>query len=245
MTVTRRDAIRISGGTLAGLSLGAKLSPEELAAAEAALQAQEWPETLVEAQPRDGFPVDLPLNADGSAPAHPESAAGPIEGRLMWRTEDRPAPPGEYDYRRMRIKVDTRRLARLTGTLRFEDLEPLPRVSQTFLLQCGAPEPRGIVKWTGVRFSDFVDMLGLVEGAKENGYVRFVATDNHYTDESVQELMSPQVMLAWMMNDAPIPPEHGAPLRLIVPFRYGNRSIKAITEMTFAVPGLPPWSPRG
>lgn len=245
MTVTRRDAIRISGGTLAGLSLGATLSPEELAALQATPQSQEWPPTLVEAEMRAGFPVDLPLNADGSAPTHPESSAGPIQGRLMWRTEDRPAPPGEYDYRQMRIRVDTRRLARLSGTLRFPDLERLPRVSQTFLMQCGAPEPRGIVTWTGVRFSDFVDMLGLVEGVRENGYVRFVATDNHYIDESVRELLSPQVMLAWMMNDAPLPPEHGAPLRLVVPFRYGNRSIKAITEMTFAVPGLPPWTPRG
>jgi DMSO/TMAO reductase YedYZ molybdopterin-dependent catalytic subunit len=32
---------------------------------------------------------------------------------------------------------------------------------------------------------------------------------------------------------------HGAPLRLVVPFRYGNRSIKAITEISFATPGLP------
>ena len=41
------------------------------------------------------------------------------------------------------------------------------------------------------------------------------------------------------MNDLPIPPRHGAPLRLIIPFRYGNRSIKAITEMVFATPSLP------
>ena len=46
-------------------------------------------------------------------------------------------------------------------------------------------------------------------------------------------------MLAWLMNDAPIPPRHGAPLRLIIPFRYGNRSIKAITEIVFGTPSLP------
>ena len=48
----------------------------------------------------------------------------------------------------------------------------------------------------------------------------------------------PQVMLAWLMNDQPIPARLGAPLRLIVPFRYGQRSIKAITEITFGTPGL-------
>ena len=111
-----------------------------------------------------------------------------------------------------------------------------PRVSHTFLLQCGAANPRGIVKWTGVRFNDFADMLGLVAGAH---YCRFVASDRHYVDEAMATLRHPQVMLAWLMNDASIPPRHGAPLRLIVPFRYGNRSIKAITEMVFATPGLP------
>jgi DMSO/TMAO reductase YedYZ molybdopterin-dependent catalytic subunit len=103
-------------------------------------------------------------------------------------------------------------------------------------MQCGAPEPTGIVKWTGVRFTDFADMLGLVPGAH---YCRLTASDGHYVDESVEELRHPQVMLAWMMNDEPLDPQHGAPLRLVVPFRYGNRSIKAITEVIFGTPGLP------
>jgi DMSO/TMAO reductase YedYZ molybdopterin-dependent catalytic subunit len=238
MKLNRRDAIRISGGTIAGLSFGAKLNPENLAA-----QSQEWPDELVEMPLADGFPVELPLNADGSAPEHPESAAGPISQPLMWRAEGRPAPPGEYDYRNMRIRLNPRRLATMGGTIRFENLEGLPRVSHTYLLQCGAPNPRGVVKWTGVRFSDFIDMIGLIDRAKDNGYARFVASDGFYTDESIKELRSPQVMLAWMMNDEPIPPAHGAPLRLVIPFRYGNRSIKAIESITLAVPGLPPWSP--
>ena len=200
---------------------------------------QDWPDELVERPLRDGFPAPLPLNPDGSAPEHPESAAGPISDPLMWRTEGRETPEIEFDYREMRIKIDTRRLGRLTGTLRFGDLEGLPTISQTFLLQCGAPNPRGIVKWTGVRFSDFADMLGLIP---EVHYCRFVASDRFYADEALSTLRHPQVMLAWLMNDEAIPPRHGAPLRLIVPFRYGNRSVKAITEMTFSTPGprMPP-----
>ena len=46
-------------------------------------------------------------------------------------------------------------------------------------------------------------------------------------------------MLAWLLNDDPIPAKHGAPLRLIIPFRYGARSLKAITEIYFGSPGLP------
>ena len=234
MTISRRNAIAVSGSALAGLSVGA-FDPSKLVAQVAGAD-QEFPDRLEAVEPRGTFPVELPLNADGSAPEHPESEAGEIEGRLMWRTPDRTAPEIEYDYTKMAVRVDTRGLGTKRGTLRFTDLEPLPRVSHTYLMQCGAPEPTGVVKWTGVRFTDFADMVGLVPGAH---YCRLTASDGHYVDESVAELRHPQVMLAWLMNDEPIPPQHGAPLRLVVPFRYGNRSIKAITEIIFATPGLP------
>jgi DMSO/TMAO reductase YedYZ molybdopterin-dependent catalytic subunit len=235
MSMTRRNAIALSGATLAGLSLAFK--DDVLAQAPAqATTAEPWPETLVERPLRAGFPSPLPLNADGSAPEHPASEAGPISDPLMWRTPDRSAPPMEYDYQKLRVKIDTRSLGKLAGTLRFADLDKLPKVSHTFLLQCGSVNPRGIVTWTGVRFADFVDTLGLVAGAH---YCRVIGSDREYVDESVETLRHPQVMLAWMMNGAPIPPKHGAPLRLIVPFRYGKRSMKAITEIIFGTPSLP------
>ena len=233
MAISRRKAIAVSGSTLAGLSLGV-VKPGALLAQPA--RQQDWPDQLVERPMRNGFPAPLPLNPDGSAPTHPESEAGPITDPLMWRTSDRQAPEIEFDYRQMAIRVDTRGMARLGGTLRFSDLEPLPRVSNTFLLQCGAPNPRGVVKWTGVRFSDFADMLGLLP---EVHFCRITGSDGRYADDSVETLRHPQVMLAWMMNDEPIPSRHGAPLRVIVPFRYGARSIKAITEITFGTPSLP------
>ena len=160
MTISRRKAISISGSTLAGLSLGV-LRPAQAGATQAGGQ-EDWPDRLVERPLREGFPAPLPLNPDGSAPEHPESAAGPITDPIMWRTQGRQTPEIESDYRQMQIRVDTRGLGRLAGTLRFSDLEGLPVVSGTFLLQCGAPNPRGIVKWTGVRFSDFADLLGLI-----------------------------------------------------------------------------------
>ena len=161
---------------------------------------------------RAGFPAPLPLNPDGSAPEHPDSAAGLITDPLMWRTSNRQAPEIEFDYRKMAIKVDTRGLGKLTGTLQFSDLEKLPRVWKTYLLQCGAANPRGIVEWTGVRFTDFADMLGLVPGVH---YARFVASDRMYTDEAMDTLRHPQVMLAWLMNAAP----HSAEARRAVAAR--------------------------
>jgi DMSO/TMAO reductase YedYZ molybdopterin-dependent catalytic subunit len=184
MDISRRTAISISGSTLAGLSVAGLLPPDLQAQAP---QPQEpWPDRLAERPLRQGFPAPLPLNPDGSAPEHPPTAAGPITDPLMWRTANRQAPEIEFDYRRMAVKVDTRGLAKYAGTLRFSDLEGLPRVTHTFLLQCGAPNPRGIVKWTGVRFADFADMLGVVRGAH---YCRLVASDRHYVDEAITEIV--------------------------------------------------------
>lgn len=78
----------------------------------------------------------------------------------------------------MEVRVDPRGMASLGGTMTFDDLEPLPRVSHTFLLQCGIPEPTGIVKWTGVCYRDFVGMLGVQEHTLEKGYCRFVGSDS-------------------------------------------------------------------
>lgn len=235
MSITRRDAIRISGTTLAGLSL-TKLSPEELASQTPPAQQEPWPETLVERPLRQGFPAPLPLNPDGSAPEHPVSAVGTISQPYMWRYTNRQPPPLDYDYRNLKIRVDTRGLARMAGTLRFQDLERLPRVSHIFLLQCGAPNPTGIVKWTGVRFNDFLNLIQPVPGAH---YARIIASDRYYIDEPLSTLRHPQVLLAWMLNDQPLAPEHGAPIRLVVPFRYGARSIKAITEIGLYTPTPP------
>ena len=136
----------------------------------------------------------------------------------------------------MEIRLDFRGLARLGGTLRFSDLEDLPRHSYTTLLQCGAPQPTGIVKWTGVRFSDFAEMIGVQPPAH---YCRVISHDGYWVDEEMPTMMHPQVMLTWLMNDEAIPPINGTPLRLVIPFRYGARSIKAISEITFGSPGLP------
>ena len=232
MTLSRRDAIKVSGSAVAGLSMGV-VNPENILGQAA--PEQEWPDQLVEGDLR--VRAELPLNSDGSAPEHPESAAGELVGTIWRFSSDRRQPPADidYDYNNLRIKLDSRGLAKMSGTLKFSDLDALPRHSMVTLLQCGAPQPTGIVKWTGVRFSDFADMIGVGEPAH---YCRLISHDGYYIDEEMPTLRHPQVMLAWMMNDEPLPPVNGAPIRLVMPFRYGARSIKAISEITFASPGF-------
>jgi DMSO/TMAO reductase YedYZ molybdopterin-dependent catalytic subunit len=223
--------MRFSATALAGLSLGA-IKPSELAAQS----AQPQPESLVDTNLRQV--AALPLNPDGSAVEYAPKDAGTISG-VLWRTKNQ-TPDIEFDYRKMKIKVDSRGTAKLSGTLTFSDLEKMPRHSYVVLLQCGAPTPRGIVKWTGVRFADFAQALGAQSFAY---YCRLVGSDAYFVDEDMKTLMHPQVMLAWLLNDQPIPAEHGAPLRLIMPFRYGARSLKAITEIQFTATSFAPPRP--
>lgn len=236
MQFTRREMVQSSAAGIAAISTVALRV--DRAAAQAAPAAQ--PDSLVATPLRKIIP--LPLNPDGSAPEHNEAEIGQLDG-VLWK--GRGTPDIEFDFQKMKVKVDARGTANLSGTLHAGDLEKLPRHSQITLLQCGAPKPTGIVKWTGVRFSDVAKMLGAQNFA---AYGRFVASDGYVTDEDMQTLMHPQVMLAWMMNDKPLPPEHGAPMRVVIPFRYGARSLKAITEIQLtatAFPPPPPIPPRG
>lgn len=231
--LSRRQSMQLSAAGLAAMSVGA-LRPIEVAAAQAGAPAP-TPDSLVQAPLRSI--ASLPLNPDGSAVERNESEIKMLEG-IFWKTPS--TPDIEFDYNKMKVKIDARGTANLAGTLRFSDLEKLPRHSQITLLQCGAPKPTGIVKWTGVRFSDFAKM---VQAQNFAAYGRFVSSDGYVIDEDIKTLMHPQVMLAWMINDKPIPPEHGAPLRLVVPFRYGARSLKAITEIHLTATSFPPPPP--
>lgn len=229
MEVSRREIVQSSAAAIAAISVLRTTS----AGAQTAPAAQ--PDALVDTPLRRISP--LPLNPDGSAPEHSEAKIGKLDG-VLWKT--RGTPDIEFDFQRMKVAVDARGAAKLSGTLHASDLEKLPRHSQITLLQCGATKPTGIVKWTGVRFSDVAKMLGAQDFA---AYGRFVASDGYVIDEDMKTLMHPQVMLAWEVNDAPLPPEHGAPMRLVVPFRYGARSLKAITGIQFTATSFPPPPP--
>ena len=154
MKISRRQAIRASGTAITGLTLG--LTQQRLLA-RPGLATQ--PQQLEDAEYRDIS--DLGLLPDGSAPEHPLSAREDISSVIYRFGQPRNTPPDiDYDYRNLSVTINGGGTTSRTGTMRWSDLEPLPRREHVFLLQCGAPSgPRGIVKWTGVRFSDVAEML--------------------------------------------------------------------------------------
>jgi DMSO/TMAO reductase YedYZ molybdopterin-dependent catalytic subunit len=111
-------------------------------------------------------------------------------------------------------------------------LEPRP-VSQPWL-----SEAVGTAEWTGVALAPLLAEAGLeddavevvftgldrgVEGGVEQLYERSLTVDDAGRDD---------VLLAYACNGVPLPPQHGFPLRLIVPGWYGMTSVKWLHRIT-------------
>jgi DMSO/TMAO reductase YedYZ molybdopterin-dependent catalytic subunit len=87
-------------------------------------------------------------------------------------------------------------------------------------------------EWTGVALSEVLKIAQLRETSTEivfHGADRGVdAGVEHDFARSLsrQEALRDDVLVAYAMNGAPLPPQHGAPLRLVVPRWYGMASVK-------------------
>jgi DMSO/TMAO reductase YedYZ molybdopterin-dependent catalytic subunit len=121
-------------------------------------------------------------------------------------------------------------------TLTLADLKALPAVSQTTELKC-VEGWSAVVNWTGVRFADFVARYPPPPGTT---YVAMRSEPEGWDDEwyyvglDMASCLHPQTLLAYAMNDAPLTPEHGAPLRLVMPHKYGIKNIKLITKIAYS-----------
>lgn len=84
--------------------------------------------------------------------------------------------------------------------------------------------------WEGVRFRDFVELFGLKPAA------RFVIAhcENDYTTNLPLEVMlEDEVLLAYKYNGELLTPDHGFPLRTLVPQRYFWKSAKWLRALEF------------
>jgi DMSO/TMAO reductase YedYZ molybdopterin-dependent catalytic subunit len=115
-----------------------------------------------------------------------------------------------------------------------------------------------VVRWQGVRFVDFVRRfsLGTRSGAPADPYgapadlwpyVGLATPDEAYfVGLDVASALHPQTLLCTRMNGAPLAAENGAPVRLVIPSKYGIKNIKRIGIVRFG-PTRPPdyWAQRG
>ncbi len=114
-----------------------------------------------------------------------------------------------------------------TITLTHEDITSFPIVSEVVTLKCVAG-PQGTANWTGVRLSAILDMAGLKPEARE---VVFYAEDGYSSSLEIPEATKPDVILAYEMNGETLPADHGFPVRLVVPGKYGYKWVKWIVNI--------------
>ena len=62
----------------------------------------------------------------------------------------------------------------------------------------------------------------------------------------LRQVALPNVMLAYEMNGKPLPREHGAPVRVVIPEMYGYKNVKWVERIELvASPGAGYWEQRG
>ncbi len=115
-------------------------------------------------------------------------------------------------------------------TLTWEQLESLPRKTIVTDIHCVTRWSKLDTAWTGVPFREIVEM---VKPNPEAKYVMAHAENNFTTNIPLDVLLDDDVMLAYQFDGKPLDPEHGYPLRLLVPKRYFWKSAKWLRGLEF------------
>ncbi len=101
-----------------------------------------------------------------------------------------------------------------------------------------------VIPWNGFELADLLNMVGVQEGAKYVAFetavrpdempgVRFPVIEWPYREGLwMDEAMHPLTMIAIGIYGRTIPNQNGAPLRLVVPWKYGFKSIKSIVRIS-------------
>jgi DMSO/TMAO reductase YedYZ molybdopterin-dependent catalytic subunit len=127
--------------------------------------------------------------------------------------------------------------------LTLADVRKLPHVETVTEFKCieGWSE---IVYWSGARLRDFIATFPPRNGSE---YIGFETPDGqYYVGIERQAALHPQTLLAYELNGQPLTPDHGAPLRLVTPLKYGIKQLKQIGRMTYSeTPPRDYWHEQG
>jgi len=132
-------------------------------------------------------------------------------------------------------------------SLSLDELIARPAVSQFITLECISNGVGGdlisTALWTGVRLKDILAEAGLKTAARE---VYVESVDGFYESVNWEDIQDERTLLVYAMNGELLPVEHGFPLRIYIPNRYGMKQPKWITRLEaidYDGPGY--WVDRG
>ena len=132
-----------------------------------------------------------------------------------------------------------------TLLISLDDIKALPKTDLVFDFKCIEGWSQ-VSHWAGVKFSDFAKRYNL-NAQTQMKYVGLMTPDKkYYVGIDMASMMHPQTLLCYEMNGKPLQVNHGYPLRLIIPVKYGIKNLKRIGTIDFS--NTPPpdyWYERG
>jgi DMSO/TMAO reductase YedYZ molybdopterin-dependent catalytic subunit len=218
--ISRRALLRLAGGSLV-LALGGWGLARLLAARDRASGAGQ------SLAPHSPPTPTLPARA--GEPAAPGTRAEVTPNDAFYRIDINTRPP-RLDGRIWMLEVMG--LFDKARPLTLADLMAYPAITQPITLSCISNQIGGDListsYWTGVRLPDLVKDLGLQPKAKA---LAISAADGFYESVSLEDMRDPRTLLVYGMNGQTLPIEHGYPLRIYIPNRYGMKQPKWITRI--------------
>ena len=129
-----------------------------------------------------------------------------------------------------------------------QDIQSFPEGMQYSTFECVSNLVNGNLignaKWGGVKISDILANAGGVQQGAQ--YVVFYSVDGYSVGIPLQKAMMSDSLLAYEMNDQPLPTKHGFPLRGVIPGLYGMMSAKWVVRMSvLGHPYQGYWQTRG
>lgn len=124
-----------------------------------------------------------------------------------------------------------------TFEVSLDELKALPKQEIIFEFKCIEGWSQ-VQHWAGVRFVDVMNHYKIGQKDADNLY-KYVGMetpdDKYYVGIDMPSAVHPQTILAYEMNGKPlIDKKHGSPLRLIIPVKYGYKSLKRIGVIKFS-----------
>ncbi len=176
---------------------------------------------------------------------HPLADATGLNGVIPsggWRIYTVASSMPTFDPATWRLRIDG--LVRRQVELSYADLRALPRAEQVSTFHCVTGWVVHNVRWAGVRFHDLLGPAGPLPQARA---VRFVSAEKPYDDYlDLSQVRLRDVMLAYGMDGKPLPREHGAPARVVIPEMYGYKNVKWVERIELvARAGDGYWEQRG
>lgn len=115
-------------------------------------------------------------------------------------------------------------------TFTWDDLMAMPQSKFTADFHCVTTWSKLDVQWRGVRVTDFLDQIEIDPQAD---HVLLQCYGDYTTNLALSDFARPENFFAHTLFGEPLPPEHGGPMRLVVPHLYAWKSAKWISGIEF------------